>query len=93
MKPDDIERKAQALFGGWPRGEVPAPVSITAANAAATTIVLVDKPGAAQSSFRLGGIGAPRTTAWQYPALTPTWRKATRGYSSCAPSGPLSAAR
>ena len=28
----------------------------------ATTLVLIDKPGAAQSSFRLGGIGAPRST-------------------------------
>jgi zinc protease len=27
------------------------------------TLILVDKPGAAQSSFRLGGIGAPRTTS------------------------------
>ena len=26
----------------------------------ATTLILVDKPGAAQSSFRFGGIGAPR---------------------------------
>ncbi len=62
VKPDEIERKAQALLGGWGRGDVPAPVSITAANAAATTIVLVDTPGAAQSSFRVGGVGAPRTT-------------------------------
>ena len=27
----------------------------------ATTLVLIDKPGAAQSSFRLGGIGVPRS--------------------------------
>ncbi len=61
VKPDDIERRAQALFGAWARADVP---SVTAANATskATTLVLVDKPGAAQSSFRIGGIGAARST-------------------------------
>jgi zinc protease len=34
----------------------------TAPTPTATTLVLIDKPGAAQSSFRLGGIGAPRST-------------------------------
>ncbi|MEO7455757.1 MAG: pitrilysin family protein [Gemmatimonadaceae bacterium] len=62
VKPDDIERRARALFGGWARGDIPAVASTTASNVGATTIILVDKPGAAQSSFRLGGIGAPRTT-------------------------------
>jgi zinc protease len=61
VKPDDIERRAQALFGSWARADVPA---VTAPNASskATTLVLVDKPGAAQSSFRIGGIGAARST-------------------------------
>jgi predicted Zn-dependent peptidase len=62
VKPDDIERRAQALFGSWARGNVPAPTSATAQAPKATTLVLIDKPGAAQSSFRLGGIGAPRST-------------------------------
>ena len=30
--------------------------------AAATTVYLIDKPGAAQSSFRIGSIGVPRST-------------------------------
>ena len=49
------------MFGSWARAEVP---SVTAANATnkPTTLVLVDKPGAAQSSFRIGGIGAARST-------------------------------
>src|SRR4051812_20820541 len=62
VRPDDIERRAQALFGGWARGNVPASVNATARTPTATTLVLIDKPGAAQSSFRLGGIGAPRST-------------------------------
>jgi zinc protease len=62
VKPDDVERRAQALFGGWTRADVPAPTNATAQTPKATTLVLIDKPGAAQSSFRLGGIGAPRST-------------------------------
>lgn len=62
VRPDDVERRAQALFGGWTRGVVPAPTNATAQTPTATTLVLIDKPGAAQSSFRLGGIGAPRST-------------------------------
>ena len=61
VKPDDVERRAQALFGSWARGDVPAVTATTATNKA-TTLVIVDKPGAAQSSFRLGGIGAARST-------------------------------
>jgi predicted Zn-dependent peptidase len=62
VRPDDVERRAQALFGSWARGDVPPVTAPTASGAKATTLVLIDKPGAAQSSFRLGGIGAPRTT-------------------------------
>jgi predicted Zn-dependent peptidase len=62
VRPDDVERRAQALFGGWARGDVPAPTNATAQAPKATTLVLIDKPGAAQSSFRLGGIGVPRST-------------------------------
>jgi zinc protease len=62
VKPDDVERRAQALFGGWMRTDVPAPTYATAQTPKATTLVLIDKPGAAQSSFRIGGIGAPRST-------------------------------
>lgn len=62
VKPDDVERRAQALFGGWTRADVPVPTNATAQAPKATALVLIDKPGAAQSSFRLGGIGAPRST-------------------------------
>ena len=62
VKPDDVERRAQALFGGWARRDVPAPTTASLTLPKATTLVLIDKPGAAQSSFRLGGIGVPRST-------------------------------
>ena len=62
VRPDDVERRAQALFGGWTRRDVPAPTNTTVEGPKATTLILVDKPGAAQSSFRIGGIGAPRST-------------------------------
>ncbi len=62
VKPEDVERRALALFGGWDRRPVPAPLNVAEAAPTTTTLILVDKPGAAQSSFRLGGIGAPRST-------------------------------
>ena len=62
VTPDDVERRAKALFGSWTRAEVPVVTASVASTPKATTLVIVDKPGAAQSSFRLGGIGAPRNT-------------------------------
>lgn len=62
VTPDDVARRAEALFGAWARAEVPPAAAANAAAPKATTLVLVDKPGAAQSSFRLGGIGAARST-------------------------------
>lgn len=62
VRPDDIERRALALFSGWARADVPTVAEGSAPVPKATTLVLIDKPGAAQSSFRLGGIGVPRTT-------------------------------
>jgi zinc protease len=67
VNPDDIERRAKALFGSWARGDVPAVSMASAPTATATTLVLVDKPGAAQSSFRIGAIGAPRSTKDYFP--------------------------
>ena len=67
VQPDDVERRARDLFGAWTRGTVPVPTTSTASVAKGTTVVLVDKPGAAQTSFRLGGIGAPRSTSDYFP--------------------------
>ncbi len=62
VKPDDVERRAQSLFGSWKRGEIPATRYGPTPPARRRTIYLVDKPGAAQSSFRIGGVGVARST-------------------------------
>jgi len=67
VKPDDIERRVRALFGGWERRAAPAATYGQPAPAKATTIYVVDKPGAAQSSFRIGSVGVARNTADYFP--------------------------
>lgn len=62
VKPVEIERKIAGIFGSWQRGTVPTYQLTDAPKAPSTTIYLIDKPGAAQSSFRIGGIGVPRST-------------------------------
>jgi predicted Zn-dependent peptidase len=62
VKADDVERRARALFGGWERRDVPRTTYAATRPAGATTVYLVDKPGAAQSSVRIGAIGAPRAS-------------------------------
>ncbi len=57
-----IEQKVNAMFGGWQRGQVTPFTFRDAPKAATTTVYLIDKPGAAQSSFRIGSIGVPRST-------------------------------
>jgi len=62
VNPDQIERKISALFGGWQRGDVPPLTYAEPPKAGTTTIYLIDKPDAAQSSFRIGAVGVPRST-------------------------------
>lgn len=69
VNPDRIEQKINALFGGWQRGDVPQLTYADPPKAVATTVYLIDKPGAAQSSFRIGAVGVPRSTK-DYFALT-----------------------
>jgi len=69
VNPDQIEQKINSLFGAWQTGTVPTVTYGEPAKAAATTIYLIDKPGAAQSSFRIGAVGVPRSTK-DYFALT-----------------------
>jgi len=69
VNPDRIEQKVNELFGSWQRGDVPQLTYGEPPKPATTTIYLVDKPGAAQSSFRIGGVGVPRSTK-DYFALT-----------------------
>jgi predicted Zn-dependent peptidase len=69
VKPDQIEQRINALFSTWQRGDVPQLTYSEPSKAPATTIYLIDKPGAAQSSFRIGSVGVPRSTR-DYFALT-----------------------
>lgn len=67
VRPDDVERRIRALFGGWQRGAVPTASYGQPVSAKATTIYVVDKPGAAQSSFRIGTVGVARSTQDYFP--------------------------
>jgi len=69
VNPAQIEAKINNLFGSWQRGDVPALNYGELPKASTTTIYLIDKPGAAQSSFRIGAVGVPRSTK-DYFALT-----------------------
>jgi predicted Zn-dependent peptidase len=62
VTPAQVEQKISALLGGWKRGNVTPATIADAPKAGATTVYLIDKPGAAQSSFRIGSIGVPRST-------------------------------
>jgi predicted Zn-dependent peptidase len=59
---DQVEKKISALLSGWQRGSISPFQFGDAPKAGATTVYLIDKPGAAQSSFRIGAIGVPRST-------------------------------
>lgn len=63
VRANEIERRARALFGTWERGPVATPVAPAAPAARATTVHLIDKPGAPQSSIRITTVGAPRSSA------------------------------
>jgi zinc protease len=59
---DDIVRRASAAFGSWERGDVPKTTIGSAQQVGTTAVYLIDKPGAAQSSVRIGSVGVPRST-------------------------------
>ncbi len=63
----DAERLAANVFGSWERAQVAATAVPTAPAVSATTIYLVDKPDAPQSSFRIGSVAVPRSTSDYYP--------------------------
>jgi predicted Zn-dependent peptidase len=68
VKPDEIQKQVEKYFSGWQRAAVtPAQLGTAAAAAPASTIFLIDKPGAAQSSFRLGTVGVSRATQDFFP--------------------------
>ena len=67
---DRIVEQARAAFAGWQRGNVPATqVKASQPATANTTVYLIDKPGAPQSSFRIGSIGVARATQDYVPLM------------------------
>ncbi|MGI9077215.1 MAG: M16 family metallopeptidase [Gemmatimonadaceae bacterium] len=58
----DITQRVEALFGKWLAGKVPNVAFREPGLPAATTVYLIDKPGASQSSVRIGAVGVPRST-------------------------------
>jgi zinc protease len=74
VRPADVEQRLGALLGRWQRRNSPQPVFTKApvrddASARRTTIYLIDKPAAAQSSVRIGAIGVARSTPDYFPLL------------------------
>ena len=65
---EDIVNRANRLFGSWEPGTLP-PSKLAASrpSTGATTVYLIDKPGAPQSSFRIGSIGVARATQDFFP--------------------------
>ena len=67
---NDIVLRANRLFGSWQRGTIPASrVTQSRPAGASTTVYLIDKPGAPQSSFRIGSIGVARATPDYFPLM------------------------
>lgn len=67
VTPADLERRIGALFAHWAKGSAATATVPTPPAAPPTTIYLVDKPGAAQSSFRIGSVGVARSTPDYFP--------------------------
>lgn len=63
VSPEQVKSVVEKALSGWSRGgSRPSFTFPHLPEARATTIVLVDKPGAAQSTFALGRPGPPRST-------------------------------
>jgi zinc protease len=67
VKADEAKQLLDKAFAGWKAGGSMPSFDYPAAPAAKqTTIYLVDKPGAASSTFAIGQVGPPRSTADYY---------------------------
>jgi len=66
---DQVVPMLERVFGGWKaEGQPPARADLPdAPQPASRSIVLVDKPGAAQSQVRIGWVGVPRATPDYFP--------------------------
>ncbi len=68
VTPADMREKLGAAFGAWKPGPGDAPAPPPIRQVSGREIVLVDKPGAAQTEIRIGRVGVPRLTG-DYHAL------------------------
>jgi zinc protease len=66
---NDVLPLLERTFSGWTASGAPPPPQAVAEarQLAARRVVLVDKPGAAQSQIRIGWVGVPRTTPDFFP--------------------------
>jgi predicted Zn-dependent peptidase len=62
----EVERRITAAFGSWERGTIPVTKFPPAPARTERRIYVIDKPGAPQSSFRIGSVGVPRSTEDYY---------------------------
>jgi predicted Zn-dependent peptidase len=69
VRPDDVVARVARLFGDWAPADVPAVRFTEPPKPAATTVYVVDRPGAPQSSVRIGTVGVPRATDDFFPLL------------------------
>jgi zinc protease len=72
VRPADIQQRLSVLLERWQRRNIPSAVfnKIPARDdTRRRTIYLIDKPGAAQSSVRIGAIGVSRSTPDYFPLL------------------------
>lgn len=70
VDPDAITQQVNRLFGAWQSRPVPASAAASALRAPAARVVhVVDKPGAAQSSVRVGAVGVARSTDDYFPII------------------------
>ncbi len=61
FEPADMRRRLEQAFGSVPRAAAPPPVAPVAQRGQGRRVLLVDKPGATQTYFWLGNVGASRT--------------------------------
>jgi zinc protease len=59
---DEVEATLATTFAGWTAGEVPTTTWPKVEQVSGRRILLVDKPGAAQSDIRIGRIGVSRSS-------------------------------
>jgi predicted Zn-dependent peptidase len=66
---ETLRPKLEEAFGSWKKGTPAQQPAATARQVGATTVYVVDKPGAPQSEIRIGRIGAARSTEDYFPLV------------------------